>query len=63
MSDSKRTHFQNLVEQGKPVGEVVAVDKFLITVKGLSPVNLHSLVLFEDGSKGYVHQIKWLFCS
>lgn len=55
MSDNR--HFDQLVAAGRPVGEVVAVDRFIITVKGLQPVNMHSLVLFEDGSKGYVHHI------
>lgn len=55
MSDNK--HFDRLVADGKPVGEVVGVDRFLIKVKGLQPVTLHALVLFEDGSKGYVHHI------
>lgn len=50
-------HFDSLVEAGNPVGEVSATDRFLITVKGLHPVNLRALVLFEDGSKGLVHQI------
>ena len=57
MSVSSNTHFERLIAQGHPIGEVIAVDKFLITVRGLNPVNLHSLILFEDGSKGYVHQI------
>jgi F-type H+-transporting ATPase subunit alpha len=57
MSVSANVHFQRLVDQGNPVGEVIAVDKFLITVRGLSPVNIHSLVLFEDGSKGFVHHV------
>jgi F-type H+-transporting ATPase subunit alpha len=55
MSDNR--HFDQLVAAGKPVGEVIAVDRFLIKVKGLQPVNTHALVLFEDGSKGYVHHI------
>jgi F-type H+-transporting ATPase subunit alpha len=55
MSDNK--HFDQLVTAGKPVGEVIAVDRFLVRVKGLQPVNIHALVLFEDGSKGYVHHI------
>lgn len=55
MSDNK--HFDQLIAAGKPVGEVVAVDRFMIRVKGLQPVNMHALVLFEDGSKGYVHHI------
>jgi len=30
----------------------------LIKVKGLNPVNLHSVVIFENGSKGFVFEIK-----
>jgi len=55
MSDNR--HFDQLVHSGKPVGEVIAVDRFLVRVKGLQPVTLHALVLFEDGSKGYVHHV------
>ena len=50
-------HFDKLVESGKPVGEVTGVDKFLVTVKGLQPCRIHALVMFEDGSKGFVHQV------
>jgi F-type H+/Na+-transporting ATPase subunit alpha len=49
--------FKRLVDSGKPVGEIIAVNSFLVEVKGLQPVNTHSLVVFEDGSKGYVHHI------
>jgi len=55
MSDNR--HFDQLVSAGQPVGEVIAVDRFMITIRGLQPVNMHALVLFEDGSKGYVHHI------
>lgn len=55
MSDNK--HFDQLVAGGRAVGEVFAVDRFLIRVKGLQPVNLHALIMFEDGSKGYVHHV------
>lgn len=55
MSDNR--HFNQLVSAGKPVGEVIAVDRFMVKVKGMQPVNIHSLVLFEDGTKGYVHHI------
>lgn len=51
------THFDRLVSAGNPVGEVIAVDKFIVTVKGLQPSSVHALVLFEDGSKGFVHQV------
>ena len=50
-------HFTNLVEKGHPVGEIIGIDKFLIRVRGLSPVNVHALVMFEDGSKGMVYQV------
>lgn len=50
-------HFDKLVESGKPVGEVIAVEKFLVQVSGLQPSALHSLVMFEDGSKGFISQI------
>lgn len=55
MSDNQ--HFDRLVESGQPVGEVIGVDKFLVKVKGLHPVSMHALIMFEDGSKGYVNQV------
>ena len=50
-------HFDKLVSAGNPVGEVTAVDKFLVRMSGLQPSAVHALVMFEDGSKGFVHQI------
>jgi F-type H+-transporting ATPase subunit alpha len=50
-------NFKRLVDSGRPVGEVISVNSFLVEVKGLQPVNSHALVVFEDGSKGYVHHI------
>jgi F-type H+-transporting ATPase subunit alpha len=50
-------HFDKLVDTGKPVGEVIGVEKFLVRVKGLQPCRVHALVMFEDGSKGFVHQV------
>ncbi|HTH71782.1 MAG TPA: F0F1 ATP synthase subunit alpha [Candidatus Pristimantibacillus sp.] len=55
MSDNK--HFDQLVASGKPVGEIIAIDRFMVKIRGLQPCNLHALVMFEDGSKGYVHNI------
>ncbi|MDQ3094296.1 MAG: sodium-transporting two-sector ATPase, partial [bacterium] len=55
MSDSQ--HFEKLVAEGKPVGEVIGVEQFLVRIHGLQPCNIHSLVLFDDGSKGFVHQV------
>lgn len=56
MSGGSR-HFDKLVEAGNPVGEVIAVEKFLIKVRGLQPCAVHALVMFDDGSKGFVHQV------
>lgn len=39
------------------MGEVIAVDNFLIRVKGLHPVTSRALVMFDDGSKGFVYHI------
>jgi len=55
MSDNR--HFDQLIQAGKPVGEVISVERFIVRIKGLQPVPVHALVLFEDGSKGYVHHI------
>jgi F-type H+/Na+-transporting ATPase subunit alpha len=49
--------FQELVEKGKPVGEIIGIDSFLVKVRGLQPCNVHALIRFEDGSKGYVHHV------
>lgn len=54
---SGNKHFDRLVSDGHPVGEVAAVNKFMVTVSGLQPCAIHALVLFEDGSKGFVHQV------
>lgn len=53
-----QAHFENLIKSGRPVGEVIGVDKFAVKLKGLNPVSLHSLVLFSDGSKGFVREIE-----
>lgn len=55
---SGNNHFDRLVKAGNPVGEVVSVDKFLIKVNGLQPCSVRALVMFEDGSKGFVHQVQ-----
>ena len=53
----KNQHFQRFVDAGQPVGEVISVNKFLVSVRGLQPVSPHSLVIFENGSKGFVQHI------
>lgn len=50
-------HFDKLVDAGKPVGEVIGVEKFIVKVKGLQPCRVHALIMFDDGSKGFVHQV------
>ena len=49
--------FKKLVEAGNPVGEIIGVDSFMVSVKGLQPTNVHATVRFEDDSRGYVHEI------
>lgn len=48
--------FQSLVEADNLTGEVVAVNSFLIEVKGLKGARLGSSVLFEDGQRGIVRE-------
>ena len=48
--------FQRLVEAEHLTGEVVAVNSFLIEVKGLEGVRLGSQILFEDGQRGVVRE-------
>jgi F-type H+-transporting ATPase subunit alpha len=55
---SGNKHFDRLVEIGNPVGEVIAVDRFLVKVRGLQPCTVHSLVMFDDGSKGFVRHVQ-----
>lgn len=57
MSRPAGQHFQRFVDAGQPVGEVMSVNNFLVFVRGLQPVNIHALVAFEDGSKGFVQHI------
>jgi len=48
--------FQKLVEAGNLTGEVVAVNSFIVEVKGLDGVRLGSQILFEDGQHGLVRE-------
>lgn len=57
-NDGENKHFEQLVKSGAPIGEVISIDHFLIKVKGLHPVNVHALVIFDNGNKGFVHQIQ-----
>ena len=49
--------FKDLVDRGNPVGEIIGIDSFLVKVRGLQPTNVHALIRFEDGSRGYVHHV------
>jgi F-type H+-transporting ATPase subunit alpha len=57
MSTSSSQHFQKLVDAGHPVGEVVGINSFLVTLRGLQPVSAYSLIVFEDGSHGFTRDI------
>jgi F-type H+-transporting ATPase subunit alpha len=57
MSDGAQKQFERLVAEGNPVGEVIAVDKFLVKAHGLQPSAVNALVMFDDGSKGFIHQV------
>lgn len=49
--------FEKLVNKGNPVGEIIGIDSFMVSVKGLQPTNVHATVRFEDDTRGYVHQV------
>lgn len=57
MSASSDKLFEQLVARGNPVGEIIGIDSFLVKIRGLQPTNVHALIRFEDGSKGYVHHV------
>lgn len=48
--------FQQLVEAENLTGEVVAVNRFIVEVKGLEGVRLGAQVLFEDGQRAFVRE-------
>lgn len=54
MFDNER--FQKLVEADNLTGEVVAVNSFIVEVKGLEGVRLGSQILFQDGQRGLVRK-------
>ena len=49
--------FEQYVSIGNPTGEVIGIERFLITVKGLSGSSLGALVLFQNGNRGIVWEI------
>ncbi len=50
-------NFQRLVQADHLTGEVVAVNSFIVEVKGLEGVPLGAQVLFEDGQRGFVREV------
>lgn len=50
-------HFHYLVEKGNPVGEVTAVNQYLVRANGLNGVHPNALLMFADGSKGIVREV------
>jgi F-type H+/Na+-transporting ATPase subunit alpha len=57
MATDANRHFTAMVEAGKPLGEVSAVDSFLVTIRGMHPCTVNALLMFEDGSKGFVRSV------
>lgn len=55
MSDNPR--FSQLVTAGNPTGEVIAVNRFLTTVRGLGEIAVNALVYFENGYSGMVREV------
>ena len=49
--------FEKLVAANNPVGEVIGIDSFMVSVKGLQPSNVHATVRFDDDTRGYVHEV------
>jgi len=49
--------FEKLVATGNPVGEIIGIDSFMVSVRGLQPTNVHATVRFDDDTRGYVHQV------
>lgn len=48
--------FQRLVGADNLTGEVIAVNSFIVEVKGLEGVTLGAQILFEDGQRGLVRE-------
>lgn len=50
--------FAKLVADGRPTGEVVGVDRFLVTVMGLGDIAVNALVYFDNGHQGIVREVR-----
>ena len=49
--------FAKLIAEGHASGEVIAVDRFLVTVRGLGEIGINALVYFENGYQGIVREV------
>jgi F-type H+/Na+-transporting ATPase subunit alpha len=49
--------FAKLVEAGRPTGEVIGVDRFLVIVQGLGEVPVNALAYFSNGHYGMVREV------
>jgi F-type H+-transporting ATPase subunit alpha len=50
--------FAKLVAEGRPTGQVVGVDRFLVTVQGLGEVAVNALIYFDNGHQGLVREVR-----
>ena len=50
--------FAKLVASGKATGEVIGVDRFLVTVRGLGSIGANALVYFDNGHQGIVREVR-----
>jgi F-type H+-transporting ATPase subunit alpha len=50
--------FAKLAAAGNATGEVVGVDRFLVTVQGLGEVAINALIYFENGHQGLVREVR-----
>lgn len=51
------SEFTTLVKKGQPTGEVVGVNRFLVTLIGLETAPIGGLILFENGQHGLVREV------
>jgi F-type H+-transporting ATPase subunit alpha len=50
--------FAKLVADGRPTGEVIGVDRFLVTVRGLGEIAINALIYFDNGHQGLVREVR-----
>jgi F-type H+-transporting ATPase subunit alpha len=50
--------FAKLVAAGNATGEVIGVDRFLITVRGLGEIGVNALVYFDNGHQAIVREVR-----